>query len=71
MCGLSFSKFRYSDILVSRMVKVNVPGARFTPMSRSPTSAVAAREVAQLYLNRPKPPAGLPIAPWALKGYQW
>lgn len=30
----------------------------------------AAREVVQLYLNRPVPVSGVPMAEWALKGYQ-
>jgi len=33
------------------------------------TGTTAAREVAQLYLSRPAPPAGVPAAAWPLRGF--
>ena len=63
--GMSYSSFRYSNLSLSTascrmMVAVTVTNV----------GKVAAREVAQLYLGRPKPATSVPVAAWALKGYQ-
>ena len=63
--GLSFSSFRYSNLSLSGT------GCRVTAaVTVTNVGKVAAREVAQLYLGRPKPVSNVPMAAWALKGYQ-
>jgi beta-glucosidase len=66
--GLSFSTFSYSGLTLSSS---NISGCAVTAtVTVHNTGKIAAREVVQLYLNRPKPPSGIPLAIWALKGYQ-
>ena len=63
--GLSYSEFRFENLTLSSVGCDVSATVKVTNVGKTP-----AREVAQLYLNRPQPPPGTPMAPWALKGYQ-
>jgi beta-glucosidase len=64
--GLSYTQFQYANLSLSEG-----PGCHVTAsVTVTNVGKVAAREIAQLYLNRPAPPTGDPMAKWALKGYQ-
>jgi beta-glucosidase len=63
--GLSYSSFRYGNLSLS------AAGCRvMAAVTVTNVGKVAAREVAQLYLGRPKPAGNVPMSAWALKGYQ-
>jgi beta-glucosidase len=64
--GMSYSSFRYSNLSLSATAGCRVTAA--TTVTN--VGKVAAREVAQLYLARPKPASSVPTAAWALRGYQ-
>ena len=63
--GMSYSSFHYSNLLLSAASCRVMAAVTVTNVGK-----VAAREVAQLYLGRPKPANNVPVAAWALKGYQ-
>ena len=63
--GLSYSSFHYSNLSLSTTNCRVMAAVTVTNIGK-----VAAREVAQLYLGRPKPVGDVPVAAWALKGYQ-
>lgn len=64
--GLSYTQFHFTDLSVSKDASGCQIAANVTVTN---VGKVAAREVAQLYLNRPVA-EGVPSAPWAFKGYQ-
>jgi beta-glucosidase len=72
--GLSYSTFSYSGLALtsdaSNLTSSSSGCAVTATVTVHNTGTIAAREVVQLYLNRPKPPSGVPLAMWSLKGYQ-
>lgn len=64
--GLGFSSFGYSNLTLALSGKCGVTAVATVTNA----GKVASREVSQLYLGRPKPPAAVPMAAWPLKGYE-
>lgn len=67
--GLSYSRFAYSQATL--LVETGARGdcVMTANVTVSNEGSTVAREVAQLYLKRP-PLSGVPMAQWALRGYQ-
>jgi hypothetical protein len=70
--GLSYSTFKFSQLTLKLVSGGGGKKCQATAtVTVTNTGTTAAREVVQLYLNRPVPlTAGLPMAKWALKGYE-
>ena len=64
--GLSYTTFQYTNLRLTEAPRCHVTAS----ITVTNVGKVAAREIAQLYLNRPEAEPGLPMAKWALKGYQ-
>ena len=75
--GLSYTRFAYS-MLTLKLQNDTTAVASTAGGSCAMTASVrvknvggiGAREVVQLYLNRPAAPAGTPVAPWPLRGFE-
>ena len=67
--GLSYSTFSFANLHLE-LGPAGGACSMTASVTVTNTGSTAAREVAQLYLNRPAPSSGVPLAKWALKGFQ-
>ena len=75
--GLSYTRFEYSTLTLklqndTAAVASTAEGncAMTASVRVKNVGRIGAREVVQLYLNRPAAPTGTPAAPWPLRGFE-